>query len=112
MVWRGRAGGGKADGDGLLLGVSMSEECRSFLLLSAGIAMKHIGFSHFRIETILYKRLARALSLLFITKKKYMLILSKVELVKIAPPFQLVEKTTNLLVNIHYFISSFFKTTN
>ena len=28
-------------------------------------------------------------------------ILSKVELVKIAPPFQLVEKTTNLLVNIH-----------
>ena len=37
-------------------------------------------------------------------------ILSKVELVKIAPPFQLVEKTTNLLVNIHYFIySSFLK---
>ena len=30
--------------------------------------------------------------------------LSKVELVKMAPPFQLVEKTTNLLVNIHYFI--------
>ena len=36
----------------------------------------------------------------------------KVELVKIAPPFQLVEKTTNLLGNIHYFISSFLKTTN
>ena len=31
-------------------------------------------------------------------------LLSKVELVKIAPPFQLVEKTTYLLVNIHYFI--------
>ena len=30
--------------------------------------------------------------------------LSKDELVKIALPFQLVEKTTNLLVNIHYFI--------
>ena len=39
-------------------------------------------------------------------------ILSKVELVKIAPPFQVVEKTTNLLVNIHYFISGFLKTTN
>ena len=32
------------------------------------------------------------------------ILLSKLELVKIAPPFQLVEKTTNLLVNIHYFI--------
>ena len=31
-------------------------------------------------------------------------LLSKVELVEIVPPFQLVKKTTNLLVNIHYFI--------
>ena len=35
-------------------------------------------------------------------------VLSKVELVKIAPPFQLVEKTTNLLVNTISF-SSFLK---
>ena len=34
-------------------------------------------------------------------------LLSKVELVKIVPPFQLVQKTTNLLANIHYLISSF-----
>ena len=40
------------------------------------------------------------------------MVLSKVELVKIAPPFQLVEKTTNLLVNSHYFISGFLKTKN
>ena len=39
-------------------------------------------------------------------------LLSKVKLVKIAPPFKLVGKTTNLLVHIHYIISSFLKTTN
>ena len=42
--------------------------------------------------------------------------LSKVELVNIAPPFKLVEKTTNLLVNLlvvfTILISSFNKSTN
>ena len=34
--------------------------------------------------------------------------LSQVELVKIVPPFKLVEKTTKLLVHIHYLISSIY----
>ena len=42
--------------------------------------------------------------LLYFLNKGDAAVLSKVELVKIASPFNLVEKTTNLLVHIHYFI--------
>ena len=55
-----------------------------------------------RVAIIIFLHTVRKVRILYALRAKNSL-LSKVELVKIAPPFQLVEKTTNLLVNIHYF---------